>query len=153
MKTNTITTLKHFNDLTKEQLYKILSERVAVFVVEQEYPYPEIDGLDPFYYHLIQENDKDIMAYLRIIPSNDKKEFASLGRVLVKKDYRGHGLATELVQRGINYCLNELGEKQIKIQAQSYLKDFYSSLGFSTMSEEYLEDNIPHIDMILTTEK
>ncbi|MFS0781485.1 GNAT family N-acetyltransferase [Bacillus sp. 1P06AnD] len=138
--------ISNFNDLTKKQLYTIMQERIAVFVVEQHCPYPEIDGLDLSCYHLFYEMDGEIRAYLRVIPS---ESHASLGRVLVKKDYRGKGLAKELISKGIDYCITNLEVKQINIQAQAYLKDFYGAFGFLPVSDIYLEDNIPHMDMVL----
>ena len=73
---------------------------------------------------------------------------SSIGRVLVSKSYRGKDLAKQLMEKGINFILNNMREREIKIQAQAYLFKFYSSFGFTPISEEYLEDNIPHIDMI-----
>ncbi len=94
-----------------------------------------------------------MIAYLRIVPAGVSYREASLGRVLVKKEYRGQGMAEELVRKGLAFIQNELKETTVKIQAQAYLKEFYSSFGFQSISETYLEDNIPHIDMLLRTEK
>ncbi|WP_050615344.1 GNAT family N-acetyltransferase [Bacillus testis] len=140
--------LKRFGELSREQLYSILQERVAVFVVEQSCPYPEIDGMDPECWHLFKEEGGTITAYLRIVPAGVKGEYASIGRVLVNASRRGSGLGRDLVARGMEICRKELGLTRIDIQAQAYLKDFYGSFGFEAVSDVYLEDGIPHLDMV-----
>ncbi|MFE5381693.1 GNAT family N-acetyltransferase [Bacillus cereus] len=141
--------LKKFDELTNIELYNLLKERTLVFVVEQNCPYPEVDGKDPFSYHLFKENNGEIIAYLRIVPAGVSYQEISIGRVFVRKEYRGQGIAEELLKKGLDFIQNELKEKTVKIQAQDYLRKFYSSFGFQTISETYLEDNIPHIDMVL----
>ncbi|MEK5382301.1 GNAT family N-acetyltransferase [Niallia sp. FSL W8-0635] len=141
--------IKNFNELTNMELYTLLKERTAVFVVEQNCPYLEVDGRDPDSYHLFAEREGELVAYLRILPPGVSYSEASLGRILVKKEWRGQGLAEELVSRGIDYIKKELNEDVIKIQAQEYLRRFYQSFGFQPISEVYLEDNIPHVDMLL----
>ncbi|WP_409296525.1 GNAT family N-acetyltransferase [Peribacillus sp. SCS-26] len=141
--------LKQFNELTSIELYNILQERTRVFVVEQDCPYQEVDGKDLEAYHLFKENDSGIMAYLRVLPPGVSYPQASLGRVMVKEEYRGEGLAKELVTMGLEVIRQELGENAVKIQAQNYLKKFYGSFGFQAVTGIYLEDNIPHIDMVL----
>ncbi|MGJ7911507.1 GNAT family N-acetyltransferase [Neobacillus sp. LXY-1] len=141
--------LKKFNELTNIELYNLLKERTLVFVVEQNCPYLEVDGKDPFSYHLFKEDNGEIIAYLRIVPAGVSYREISIGRVFVKKEYRGQGIAEELLRKGLDFILNELKETNVKIQAQDYLRKFYSSFGFQTISETYLEDNIPHVDMLL----
>lgn len=141
--------LKKFDELTNIELYNLLKERTLVFVVEQNCPYPEVDGKDPFSYHLFKENNGEIIAYLRIVPAGVSYQEISIGRVFVKKEYRGQGIAEELLKKGLDFIQNELKEQTVKIQAQDYLRKFYSSFGFQTISETYLEDSIPHIDMVL----
>ena len=141
--------IKKFEELTNIELYNLLKERTKVFVVEQNCPYLEVDGKDPFSYHLYKEEEGEIVAYLRVVPAGVSYQEASIGRVFVKKEYRGQGIAGELLSRGLDYIQNELKETSIKIQAQDYLRKFYSSFGFQPVSETYLEDNIPHVDMLL----
>ena len=141
--------LKKFDELTNIELYKLLKERTLVFVVEQNCPYLEVDGKDPFSYHLFKEDNGEIVAYLRILPAGVTYQETSIGRVFVKKEYRGQGIAEELLKKGLDFIQNELIEKKVKIQAQDYLRKFYTSFGFQPISETYLEDNIPHVDMIL----
>lgn len=141
--------LKAFEQLTTTELYQILKERTAVFVVEQNCPYLEVDGKDEQSYHLFKEQDGEIIGYLRILPPGVNYKEASVGRVLVKKEYRSEGLARELMHKALQFIHEELHEMTVKIQAQEYLQKFYSSLGFEAISEVYLEDHIPHIDMLL----
>ncbi|WP_040285039.1 GNAT family N-acetyltransferase [Sporosarcina koreensis] len=141
--------LKRFEELTNAELYTILQERTAVFVVEQDCPYLEVDGKDPASYHLFKEDHGEILAYLRIVPAGISYEETSIGRVFVKKGYRRQGLAQELMTRGLEFVEQELNETRVKIQAQDYLREFYGSFGFQPVSDTYLEDNIPHVDMVL----
>lgn len=145
--------LKKFNELTVEELYKITKARVDVFVVEQTCPYPELDDHDQVSSHLFLEADGQIIAYARLIPANNIYEQASIGRVLVNKQFRGSGLAKQLMEKSIDILFHQWGVEEIKIHGQEYLRKFYGSLGFEEISEVYLEDNIPHVDMILQANK
>ena len=141
--------VKKFDELTNSELYNLLKERTMVFVVEQNCPYLEVDGKDPFSYHLFKEDQGEIVAYLRILPAGVSYQEASIGRVFVKKEYRGSGMAGELLKRGLDFIESELKETTVKIQAQDYLRKFYSSFGFQPISDTYLEEHIPHVDMLL----
>ena len=141
--------IKAFNELTANEVYTILQERTAVFVVEQNCPYLEVDGKDIESFHLLAEKNGEIAAYCRILLAGISYEEASIGRVLVKKEYRGHGLAYDLLNKAIAFIRDELKEPAIKISAQSHLEKFYASFSFKATSSEYLEDDIPHIDMLL----
>lgn len=88
------------------------------------------------------------MAYLRVLPAGVSYDEASIGRVLVKQNYRGKGLAQQLLKKALRFLEDELHETTIKIQAQDYLRKFYGSFGFEVISETYLEDDIPHVDML-----
>ncbi len=139
--------IKKFDELTGREVYEILKVRSEVFVVEQDCPYNDPDGKDLESIHIMIKEDEKIMAYLRVIKAGISYEDPSLGRVLVTKEARGKGLAREIVFHGINYIINNLKGKKITIGAQEYLKDFYKSLGFEGVSDVYLEDDIPHLDM------
>ncbi|MGM0751725.1 MAG: GNAT family N-acetyltransferase [Bacillota bacterium] len=141
--------LKSFNELSTHELYGILQVRTQVFVVEQQCPYMEVDGKDLHAYHLYKEENGEVVAYARLLPPGVSYKEPSIGRVLVKEDYRGKGLASELVKRGLDFIHDKLGERIVKIQAQEYLREFYGSYGFRAITETYLDDGIPHIDMIL----
>lgn len=140
--------IKTFDELTNHELYQILKTRVDVFVVEQTCPYPEIDDYDQHAIHYFLKEKNNLVAYTRLLPSQSRYNEASIGRVLVTPKYRKHGYAREMMERAIKYINYEWKETKIKLQAQVYLESFYTSLGFIRVSEEYLEDNIPHVDMI-----
>ncbi|PKR77053.1 GNAT family N-acetyltransferase [Halalkalibacillus sediminis] len=142
-------TSKKFDALSINELYEIMKLRVDVFVVEQDCPYPELDDYDQEAIHLYAVDDEKIVSYSRIIAPSVKYNQASIGRVITLPPYRRDGLGTELINRSIEIAREEWPENDyIKIQAQAHLQRFYENCGFVVMSEEYLEDNIPHIDMI-----
>lgn len=142
--------IKKFQELSLDELYAILAVRTDVFVVEQECPYPEVDGRDQASYHLCAWEDGVLLAYARILPPGLSFEEASIGRVLVRKEQRGRGLAQQLLKMALTFVTEDLGEQKIQISAQTYLTAFYESYGFQSVSETYLEDGIPHRDMIWT---
>lgn len=139
--------LKKFNELELDELYEILALRSEIFVVEQECPYQDCDGKDRKSQHLFLEDNGQIVACLRIIEKGVSFDEFSIGRIVVKKEYRGKNIAREMISKAIKFIEEEWHGDRIKIQAQSYLLNFYKSFGFKEISEEYLEDNIPHTDM------
>ncbi|NLC83953.1 MAG: GNAT family N-acetyltransferase [Ruminococcaceae bacterium] len=139
---------KKFADLSTEEIYGIIKLRIEVFIIEQNCIYQDCDGRDQAALHLFVQADDRIVAYLRILPKGSFYEEICIGRLVVQKDYRGQGLARELMLKAISFIESDLRENEIKIQAQVYLTEFYKSLGFVQVSEEYLEDNLPHIDML-----
>ncbi|MEI4314818.1 GNAT family N-acetyltransferase [Streptococcus suis] len=142
--------MKAFDQLSLQELYSILTLRVDVFVVEQACPYPEVDGKDPNCLHLLGMDNGELVAYLRILPAGLSYDEVSIGRVVIKPSHRGKGLGRPMMEQAIAYITTEWKESQIKIGAQAYLEKFYSSLGFEPVSEVYLEDDIPHLDMLYT---
>ena len=143
------TIIKKWDDLSKEEVEKIFSLRSEVFIVEQECPYQDIDGKDAKADHLLLYENNILCGYTRVFPKNTYFKEASFGRTVVKKTHRGKGYGHVLVKESIKYLKNK-NENPIKISAQSYLKKFYASHGFTPKGEEYLEDNIPHTAMFLT---
>ncbi|MEG9487062.1 GNAT family N-acetyltransferase [Mannheimia indoligenes] len=139
---------KTFEQLSTQELFEIYKLRTAVFVVEQNCPYQEVDDKDLQAVHFFAKNAKNLTAYCRLIPSEDG---VHIGRVLVAKENRGSGLARELVQKALDYCCDHFPTQPIHAQAQSYLQGFYESFGFKAVSDEYLEDGIPHLDMVYST--
>ncbi|MDF2606884.1 MAG: acetyltransferase, family [Bacillales bacterium] len=140
--------LKGFNDLKVEELYRILSLRAEIFIVEQNCPYQDIDFKDLKSKHLFAMIDGEVAAYCRIVDKGVSFEEISIGRVIVKDKYRTIGLGQQMMRMAIKYITDEMNESYIRISAQAYLKNFYSSLGFEQVSEVYLEDDIPHIEML-----
>ena len=143
------TIIKKWCDLSKEEVEKIFSLRSEVFIVEQECPYQDVDGRDAEADHLLLYENNILCGYTRIFPKNTYFKEASFGRTVVKKTQRGKGYGHTLVKESLKYLKNK-NENPIKISAQSYLKKFYASHGFTPKGEEYLEDNIPHTAMFYT---
>ena len=141
--------IKKFEELSTKELYMILKLRAEIFVVEQNCIYNDLDDKDFESFHIFILEKENIIAYERIVkPGISYKEY-SIGRVAVTKEVRRKGLARTLLQKGINFIKNEMKENTIRISAQKYLLNFYQSMGFAATSEEYLEDGIPHIEMLL----
>lgn len=137
--------IKSFQQLNKAELYAILALRMEVFCVEQSCPYQDVDGLDEAAQHFFIFDNNDVIAYARVLPAHENK--CHIGRIVVKKKYRGLKLATKLIKSCIEYCKKQYTNIPIEISAQSYLTDYYQSLGFKSMGKFYLEDDIPHEQM------
>lgn len=143
--------IKHFSELTTNELYDILKLRVDVFVVEQTCYYPELDDLDrnPDSLHVFTYKDGALAAYLRILPKETSyKEYPSIGRVVISESARGTGLGHELIKAGIDACEEHFNTSTIKISAQEHLVKFYQQHQFEVVTEGYLEDGIPHVGML-----
>lgn len=139
---------KKFSDLSLNELYDILQLRSEIFVVEQNCVYNDLDGLDKDSVHQFMRKDGEIIAYSRLLKPGTRFSEYSIGRVVVKQSERGTGLGFEMMEKAKRYLVNELGATKIKISAQSYLQQFYESLGFEIVTEMYLEDGIPHFGML-----
>ncbi|WP_179394804.1 GNAT family N-acetyltransferase [Lacticaseibacillus absianus] len=135
--------------LTPAELVELFEARVRVFVVEQHCAYQEVDEKDLTAWHVILRRSGRLVAAARIVPHDDG-EHISFGRVLVTRDARGQHLATGLITETLLAIAAHFPGQSIKIQAQVYLRDWYGSFGFVPVSEPYLEDGIPHVDMVLT---
>ena len=142
--------IKRFNELSIQELYVILQLRSEVFVVEQDCVYQDLDNKDLDAYHVLGILDKEIVAYARIFKPGDYFLESSIGRIVVKKEFRKFQYGYKLVENSIQFIENNLQQNTILISAQSYLTKFYNSLGFIRVGEEYLEDGIPHIKMLKT---
>ena len=138
--------IKHFNELTADELYEILAARAEVFVVEQNCAYQDLDGIDKNAYHVYYKEDGKIVAYLRVIDKGERLDEVSIGRVISLK--RRCGLGSALIREGLRVAKEKFGATKVKIGAQLYAKPFYESVGFKQISGEYLEDGIPHIYML-----
>lgn len=137
-----------FEELTKQELYELLQLRAEVFVVEQDCVYQDIDGKDQKALHAIGVKDGKIVAYTRIFNTGDYFSEASIGRVVVRNDYRKDNFGKQIMLASIEVIHDLFNETTIHLSAQTYLKKFYDSLGFEQVGEGYLEDGIPHIGMI-----
>jgi ElaA protein len=142
-----------FSQLSLKQLYDLLKLRMEVFVVEQNCPYQDNDGKDEKSYHLLGINPEGlVLAYARILPAGLAFREVSIGRVCTSASVRKNGSGKELMRQALLFIKNTYGGVPVRIGAQLYLKRFYSGLGFSAEGEEYLEDNIPHVEMVFTSQ-
>ena len=141
------TVIKNFYDLTLDELVKIYQLRVAVFVVEQNCAYQEIDDLDKYCVHICFWEDGELQAYCRVRPQGVVSDNVHIGRVISIK--RRCGLGTQLLNAGIEYAKDVFKAEKIIVEAQVYARKLYEKCGFVQVSEEFLEDGIPHINMEL----
>jgi len=145
--------IKRFEEFSLRDFYEIIKIREEVFIVEQACVYQECDGKDRKAFHLACMEDGKVMAYLRILEKGVSYDEISIGRVLVRKEWRGRGLGKKLLEKAIEFIENGLKESEIRISAQEHLTNFYGSFGFETVSNMYLEDGIPHVEMFYSRPK
>ena len=153
MSTNTVENItwgcKQFDELSPLELYNIMQLRNEVFVVEQNCVYQDADNKDLPSYHLMGWFENKLVAYTRLLPPGLAYTEPSIGRVVTSPSARGGGIGRELMKKSIAQVHQLFGTTIIKIGAQLYLHNFYTSLGFKQTSTVYLEDNIEHVEMIL----
>lgn len=140
------TIVKRFDELTTEELFEIYKLRISVFVVEQQCPYPDIDDADKAAFHVRLEDESGILAYLRVLPAGVQFDTAGIGRVIAVKRRLGYG--SRVLVEGIKVARERLGAETIIVEAQTYARGLYEKAGFRQVSEEFLEDGIPHIRML-----
>lgn len=140
--------VKEYIDLTRDELYDVLRLRAEVFVVEQDCVYQDIDNKDQRAMHVLGYQGDVLVAYTRVFEAGEYFDYASIGRVVVRQEYRKYSYGYMLMKRSIEAVARYFNETTIKISAQTYLKGFYNNLGFKEIGEEYLEDGIPHVGMI-----
>ena len=140
--------LRSYAELSADQVYDLLAARVEVFVVEQQCPYQDVDGRDRQALHCWAEDRRGVLAYGRITAPGVRFIEPSIGRVITTQAGRGQGLGRELMQRCIQACQQHWPDQAIRISAQQYLERFYASLGFVSVHGPYLEDDIPHMEML-----
>lgn len=138
-------------EVTRDELYELLITRARVFVVEQTCPYLDADGYDREAWHLwTAAPDGAVLACLRVLPAGAKYAEPSLGRIVTAPEARGTGLGRALVAEGLRRLAGSCGDVPVRIGAQKYLEKFYGDFGFRRASEDYVEDGIPHLEMIRT---
>ena len=140
---------KPFKNLTVDEYFEILYLRTEIFVVEQNCPYQEVDEKDRQSFHLFgRAQHGEVIAVTRILPQGVSYNEVSIGRVGLKKDYRGKGIADTLMIESFNFIKNQFGTVPIRISAQEYLLNYYNKHGFNQVGDMYLEDDIPHLEML-----
>ncbi|AKG73429.1 GNAT family N-acetyltransferase [Salinicoccus halodurans] len=137
---------KKFNELSLSEIEQIFRLRQSIFIIEQQSYFADIDGKDTEAIHIFNKENNIIWAYCRILIYDEK---VILGRVTVHSDKRGNGNGRELLNTALKYLKENYPDKFVQIVAMSYLKDFYKSYGFKSISEVYIMDDHPHEDMIL----
>ena len=141
---------KPFNELRAAELYRCMQLRSAVFVVEQNCVYLDPDGKDEYALHVMGWSGGELVAYARILPAGVSYEEISIGRVATSAAVRGTGAGVILMQKTLENIQRVFGNEPVRISAQSYLLRFYERFGFKrTPKDEYLEDDIPHVEMLL----
>jgi ElaA protein len=133
-----------------KSLYEVIKLRIDVFIIEQACFYHELDDKDYYATHVMAyDADNRLVAYLRILDPGISYDELSIGRVVVAPEVRGDGFGRDLMHMALDYIEEVHGHVPVRISAQAYLKNFYESLGFQTVSDVYLEDDIPHLEMLL----
>lgn len=138
---------KAFDELTAREFHDIIKVRSQIFVVEQKSPFQEVDGVDLNAVHILKTANNDIQAYVRVYEKEE--DTMSFGRVLVPENFRGQGLGRELLEQVMHYLNKKYPDKEVIIQAEEYLTDFYESFGFDIVSDKYLDVGIWHVEMKL----
>ena len=136
---------KSFQELTVDELYELLRVRSAVFVVEQNCVYQDLDGDDQQSIHLWLTVEDKIVALARVCPAETHMKEISIGRVITTE--RGKGYGKQIMLHAINAAIEHFNAKLIDIEAQEYAKGFYESVGFQQSSDTFMLDGIPHIKM------
>ena len=139
---------KKFSDLSATQLYEILQLRAEVFVVEQTCYYQDVDGKDFESLHVCGYENNKLVAYARIVQAGVSYAEISIGRVVVSAIKRGEGVGEILMKESLIQVFTHFGNQSVRISAQSHLAKFYGDLGFKPTGKAYLEDGIPHIEML-----
>lgn len=144
--------IQPWENLGRDEVAAIFRLRIEVFVIEQDCPYQDIDGLDALANHLMVLDGDQLVAYSRILPPGTSyHDAASIGRILTAKSHRSRGIGAKMIRLSIDHIREFLPGDLIRISAQAHLQEYYGRFGFDTFGEEYLEDGIPHIGMVRTT--
>lgn len=149
MKENIEFLWKSFHELSNDEIYEILHLRQEVFVVEQNCPYLDADYCDQDAFHLMGRKSNKLVAYMRAFGPKLKYVGSSLGRVVIKKEYRNKSLGKRVTNMGVAFLNDKFPNCEVVISAQYRLKDFYMKLGFTIRGKKYLEDEIDHIQMYI----
>jgi ElaA protein len=143
--------VKTFQQLKVDELFDVLKLRGDVFVVEQQCAYPELDEYDrhPETRHLSGRNEfGQLIAYARLLPPGLRYSEVNLGRFVVKVDFRKQRVGHQLLQAALKEISGCWPKTTLRISAQDYLQSFYAQYGFVRVSDVFLEDGIPHVEMV-----
>jgi len=143
--------VKHYPELTTNEFHDIIALRLKAFVVEQNCSYLDLDGKDKKCYHLIcRDGFGKVVATARILPPGISYSEVSIGRVVIDLEIRGKGIGHQLMEQSMKFINEEFGAVPVRISAQKHLENYYNSHNFFSTGKEYLEDEIPHVEMLNT---
>ncbi|MGZ3862855.1 MAG: GNAT family N-acetyltransferase [Bacteroidia bacterium] len=145
--------VKKFKELSVNELYDLLRLRTEIFVLEQKCVYIDQDYNDQESIHILGYEKKKLVAYARVVPPDTIFKTVSIGRVVVNKKFRGRAFGYEIMEKAIETAVKKYKPEVISISAQKHLEGFYGNLGFKSVGKVYLDDNIPHIKMLLKFKK
>lgn len=141
--------VKHYPELTTNEFHDIIALRLKAFVVEQNCSYLDLDGKDKKCYHLIcRDGFGKVVATARILPPGISYSEVSIGRVVLDQEIRGKGIGHQLMEQSMKFIKDEFGAVLVRISAQKHLENYYNSHNFFSTGKEYLEDDIPHVEML-----
>ena len=138
-------TVKKFNELTTDELYEILKSRAEVFLLEQNIVCQDLDDVDYECYHFFIKDKNRVTAYLRAYFFDEDKTTVKIGRVLTLD--HGKGTGRILMEKALDEIKNKIGCEKVFVNAQKQAEGFYMKCGFMSVSEEFMEEGIPHIRM------
>lgn len=142
-------TIKPFHELSLDEFHDMIALRIDTFILEQEAPYQDLDGNDKVSYHIFGKNkQEEIIATARIIPAGIKYQEVSFGRVTSALSHRKQKAGLEMMEKIMAFIKSTFGDVPVRISAQTYLLNFYGKFGFESTGKEYLEDNLPHVEML-----
>jgi len=139
---------KAFKQLSLDEFHDIIQLREIVFVVEQDCPYLDVDGKDKDALHVFGKYEGNIVATTRILKPGISYDEVAIGRVVTSPTVRGMGMGKQLMEESMKFVQLHFGKVPVRISAQTYLLKYYKSFGFIETGQEYLEDNIPHFEML-----
>jgi ElaA protein len=143
--------VKYYPELSTNEFHDIIALRLKAFVVEQNCSYLDLDGKDKKCYHLIcRDGFGKVVATARILPQGISYPEVSIGRVVLDEEIRGKGIGHQLMEESMKFINEEFGVVPIRISAQKHLENYYNKHGFVSTGKEYLEDDIPHVEMLNT---
>ena len=139
--------LRRFSDLSLDQLYQIIKLRNKVFIIEQNYPFLDLNDQDQGAFHLFLQHQSRFIGYLRVNPLEMNYSVVKLSRFCLLPEYRDKDLGKDMLKFILTHAEKSWRSQEIQISAQEYLEGFYQKFGFIASSEAYEIDNILHINM------
>ena len=142
--------IKHYKELTLNEFHDLIALRIQVFVIEQDCPYQELDGKDKVGYHLILKNEDGVLiGTTRILPKGTSYSEIAIGRVVVAEKFRYLKLGHLLMEDSMKFIEEKFGKQDVRLSAQTHLVKYYAAHRFVSTGKEYLEDGIPHTEMLM----